>query len=122
MNLNKPKKILVVDDDNTNRKLVNVILKKKNIEIIEAENGSNAINKLTPDISLILLDIYMPIMDGIQFMQNIRLKNPQFSSIPIIVLSTDDTKKQKALSLGAKDFITKPVNPVNLWEKISKYL
>ncbi len=119
----KKKKILIVDDDATNRKLLKIILSKKpNIEIIEAENGSDALSKLNEDISLILLDIYMPIMDGIQFMQNLRMNYSQFSSIPILVLSTDDTKKQEALSWGAKDFIIKPVNPVDLMEKLSKYL
>lgn len=116
------KKILIVDDDPTNRKFLNIVLsKKENIEVIEAENGSDALSKLEPDISLILLDIYMPIMDGIQFMQNLQM-NKQYSNIPVIVLSTDDTKKQEALSWGAKDFIIKPVNPVSLWEKISKYI
>ena len=117
------KKILIVDDDATNRKFLNIVLsKKEDIEIIEAENGSDALNKLTPDISLILLDIYMPIMDGIQFMKNLQMNNHQYSNIPIVVLSTDDTKKQEALSWGAKEFIIKPVNPINLWERISKYL
>ena len=117
------KKVLIVDDDPTNRKFLNIVLSKKNnIEVIEAENGSDALNKLTSDISLILLDIYMPIMDGIQFMQNLQMKNSILSHIPIIVLSTDDTKKQEALSWGAKEFIIKPVNPVTLWEKISPYL
>jgi len=117
------KKILIVDDDPTNRKFLNIVLSKKsNIEIIEADNGSDALSKLSPDISLILLDIYMPVMDGIQFMQNMQMNHSNLSHIPIIVLSTDDTKKQEALSWGAKDFIIKPVNPVNLWEKVSKYI
>ena len=117
------KKILIVDDDPINRKLLNITLSKKdNIEVIEAENGSDALSKLSSDISLILLDIYMPIMDGIQFMQNIKTNYPNFSHIPIVVLTTDDTKKQEAQSWGAADFIIKQGNPVNIWEKISKYL
>ena len=117
------KKILVVDDDATNRKFLNIVLSKKpNIEIIEAENGSEALSKLNDDISLILLDIYMPVMDGIKFMQTLKMENPQYANIPIIVLSTDDTKKNDALSWGARDFILKPVRPVILWEKISEYL
>ncbi len=117
------KKILVVDDDATNRKFLNIVLsKKENIKVIEAENGFEAINKLTDEISVILLDIYMPVMDGIKFLQNLRMEKPEFANIPVIVLSTDETKKQEALSWGAKDFIVKPVNPVVLWEKISKYL
>ncbi len=117
------KKILIVDDDATNRKFLKIVLSKKpNIEIIEAENGSEALSKLNEDISLILLDIYMPVMDGIKFMQTLKMQNPNYANIPIIVLSTDDTKKQDAISWGARDFILKPVRPVNLWEKISKYI
>ena len=117
------KKILIVDDDTTNRKFLNIVLsKKENIEVIEAENGSDALNKLSDDIAVILLDIYMPVMDGIMFLKNLKMEKPEFANIPVIVLSTDDTKKQEALSWGAADFIMKPVNPVNLWEKISKYL
>ncbi len=116
------KKVLIVDDDATNRKLLNIILKKKNINTIEAENGSDALNKLSPEVSLVLLDIFMPVMNGIEFMKSIRTIKPEFSNIPIIVLSTDETQKNETLSWGATDFIQKPVNPVNLLEKISKYL
>ncbi len=119
----KKKKILVVDDDPTNRKFLHIVLSKKsNIEVIEAENGSVALGKLSDDISVILLDIFMPIMDGIKFLQNIKMEKPEFSNIPVIVLSTDDTKKQEALSWGATDFMTKPINSVDLWKKISKYI
>lgn len=117
------KKILIVDDDVTNRKFLNIVLSKKpDIEVIEAENGSDALDKLTKDISVILLDIYMPIMDGIKFLQNLKMEKPELTGIPVIVLSTDDTKKQEALSWGAADFLVKPVNPITLWEKVSKYL
>ena len=119
--MNKQKKVLVVDDDATNRKFLNIVLKKKNIDVIEAENGSDALSKLNDNISLILLDICMPVMDGIEFMKNLRATKPEFSNIPIIVLSTDDTKKQEALLWGAIYFITKPVKPVD-FDKILEYL
>ena len=117
------KKILIVDDDATNRKFLKIVLsKKEGIEVEEAENGVDALNKLSPDVKVILLDIYMPVMNGIQFLQRLRTNSPEYRSVPVIVLSTDDAKKNEALSWGATDFIVKPVNPVNLWEKISKYL
>ena len=117
------KKILIVDDDATNRKLLNIILSKKpNIEIIEANDGSEALSKLEEDISLILLDIYMPVINGIDFLKIIKTEKPEFSNIPVVVLSTDDSKKQEALSWGAEDFLVKPINPVNLWETVSKYI
>jgi len=117
------KKILIVDDDATNRKLLNIILSKKpNIEVLEANDGSEALSKLEDNISLILLDIYMPVINGIDFLKIIKTEKPEFSNIPIVVLSTDDTKKQEALSWGANDYLVKPVNPVNLWETVSKYI
>ena len=116
------KKALVVDDDATNRKFLHIVLKKKNVDVIEAENGSDALNKLSPDISIILLDVFMPVMNGIEFLKNLKTQKPEYSNIPVIVLSTDETQKNEVLSWGATDFIQKPVNPVNLLEKISKYL
>lgn len=117
------KKILVVDDDVTNRKFLKIVLSKKpGIEIVEAENGSEALNKLTEDTAIVLLDIYMPVMDGITFLQRLKSEKPELSHIPVIVLSTDDTKRNEAISWGATDFAMKPVNPVNLWEKISKHI
>ena len=116
------KKVLVVDDDTTNRKFLHIVLSKKNIEVVEAENGSDALNKLTPDTSLVLLDIFMPVMNGIDFLKNLKTQKPEYSNIPVIVLSTDETQKNEALAWGATDFLTKPINPVDLLEKISKYL
>jgi len=117
------KKILIVDDDATNRKLLNIVLSKKpGIEVIEANNGSEALNKLSPDVAVILLDIFMPVMNGIEFLKNLKMEKPEFTNIPVIILSTDDTKKEEALAWGANEFVVKPVNPVELWERISKYL
>jgi len=117
------KKILIVDDDATNRKFLKIVLsKKEGIEVEEAENGVEALNKLSPDVKVVLLDIYMPVMNGIQFLQRLKTTKPEYANIPVLVLSTDDAKKNEALSWGATDFIIKPVNPVQLWEKISKYL
>jgi len=117
------KKILIVDDDATNRKYLHIVLSKKaGIEVEEAENGVEALNKLSPDTAIVLLDIYMPIMNGIEFLKRLKTEKPELSNVPVFVLSTDDSKKNEALAWGATDFIVKPVNPVNLWEKISKYL
>jgi len=117
------KKILIVDDDATNRKLLSIVLSKKpGIEVVEASNGSEALNKLTSDTAVVLLDIFMPIMNGIEFLKNLKMEKPELANIPVIILSTDDTKKEEALTWGATEFIVKPVNPIELWEKISKYL
>ena len=117
------KKILIVDDDTTNRKLLQTILATKGgYEVIEAENGVDALEKLTPDVSLVLLDLIMPVMNGIQFLQRFKIEKPECSNIPILVLTTDDSKKQEALSAGAQEVIIKPINPVQLLEKVAAYV
>jgi len=115
------KKILIVDDDATNRKLLEAILKRGNHEVIEAENGIEALNKLTPDVDIILLDLVMPLMGGLEFLEVLPSKKPECMNIPVIVLTTDDSKKVEALNKGAKEVLIKPVNPTLLLDKVSSY-
>jgi putative two-component system response regulator len=116
--------VLVVDDDMINRMLLKTLLKKnpKVVNIIEAENGSDALDKIKKDsdINLILLDIMMPIVDGIEFLKIFRADMSN-SHIPVIVLSTDDTKKTEVFDNGANDFIRKPVKEEALFAKIDQW-
>ncbi|MDR0579871.1 MAG: response regulator [Campylobacteraceae bacterium] len=121
----KKLKILSVDDDFINLKLINVMLKKNpNVaEVLEAKNGAEALDvlKARPDIDMVLLDIKMPIMDGIQFLVTIHSHSMQeLKNIPIVVLTTDDTRKYEALEKGAHDFLIKPIREHDLFEKIQK--
>ena len=77
-------KILVVDDESRMRKLVRDFLVRNNYEVLEAENGEQAVDTFfaTKDIALIILDVMMPIMDGYQVCKEIR----QYSKVPIIML------------------------------------
>jgi len=117
-------KVLVVDDDFINRKLLQTLLKKNPAitDIIEAENGSDALDKIKkdPDIDLILLDIMMPIVDGIEFLKIFRLDMTK-AHIPVIVLSTDDTRKTEVFENGANDFLRKPVKEEMLSAKIEQW-
>ncbi len=117
-------KILIVDDDFINRKLLQTLLKKNaNItEIQEAENGSEALEKLKKDstINLVLLDIMMPIVDGVEFLKIFR-SDMVNSHIPVIVLSTDDTRKTEVFDNGANDFLRKPIKEEDLFNKISQW-
>jgi putative two-component system response regulator len=117
-------KVLVVDDDFINRKLLQTLLKKnpKVTEIIEAENGSDALDKMKkdPEINLILLDIMMPVVDGIEFLKIFR-SDMNNAHVPVIVLSTDDTRKTEVYNNGANDFLRKPVMQDNLYEKIDQW-
>ncbi|NOR54587.1 MAG: response regulator [Sulfurovum sp.] len=117
-------KVLLVDDDFINRKLLQTLLKKNPTvsEIVEAENGSDALDKLKTmdDVSLILLDIMMPIVDGIEFLKIFRsdMKN---AHIPVIVLSTDDTRKSEVFDNGANDFMRKPIKEDDLATKMKQW-
>ncbi|QOR62379.1 response regulator [Sulfurovum sp. ST-21] len=117
-------KVLVVDDDMINRMLLKTLLKKntKVTEIIEAENGSDALNKMKQEqgIDIILLDIMMPIVDGIEFLKIFRADMAN-AHIPVIVLSTDDTRKTEVFDNGANDFIRKPVKEEALFVKIDQW-
>lgn len=117
-------KVLVVDDDMINRMLLKTLLKKNGnvTDIVEAENGSDALDKMKkdPSINLILLDIMMPIVDGIEFLKIFRADMSN-AHVPVIVLSTDDTKKTEVFDNGANDFIRKPVKEEVLFAKMEQW-
>jgi len=117
-------KVLIVDDDFINRKLLQTLLKKNPdvVEMQEAENGSDALDKLKKDssINFILLDIMMPIVDGIEFLKIFR-SDMSNAHIPIIVLSTDDTRKTEVFDNGANDFLRKPIKEEDLFNKMSQW-
>jgi putative two-component system response regulator len=121
--MSKKIKILAVDDDFINLKLLHSMLKKNETvrEVVEAKNGLDALNMLKEhgDIDLVLLDIKMPIMDGIEFLNNLQSMD-DISKTPVIVLTTDETKKTEAFDYGAFDFLVKPIREADLSNKIAK--
>ena len=118
-------KVLIVDDDFINRKLLQALMKKyPDIirDVVEAENGSEALSIIRDDasIDLVLLDIIMPVLDGKEFLKIFR-SDSKNSGIPVLVLTTDDTQKSTIFELGADDFLLKPINEDELIEKIRKW-
>jgi len=117
-------KVLIVDDDFINRKLLQTFLKKHPdiVETIEAENGSDALDKIKkyPDINFIFLDIMMPVVDGIEFLKIFR-SNMTNAHIPIVVLSTDDSRKTEVFENGGNDFLRKPIKEDDLLGKINQW-
>lgn len=118
-------KILIVDDDMINLKLLKSMLIKtpKVSAILEARNGADAIEVLrsNDDIDIILLDIIMPIMGGIEMLKVVRA-DESLRQLPIIVLTTDETKKTEALETGANGFLMKPIRERELLPKIEQLL
>jgi len=117
------KQILIVEDDKISLDMVSKILSVSNCEILKAYNGKESLDVFAdnPGIDLILMDIKMPVMDGLRATIEIRKAN---KDIPIIAMTAYSLLKDKknALNAGCNDVITKPVNPSIIMNKLNKYL
>ncbi|MEE6657706.1 response regulator transcription factor [Pediococcus acidilactici] len=115
-------KILVVDDDKEIVELLDIYIKNEGYEPVSAYNGKEALTKLhtDPDIKLMVLDIMMPEMDGMQVVREVR----KDSELPILMLSakTDDMDKIKGLLTGADDYVTKPFSPLEVMARVKSLL
>ena len=102
-----PIKVLVIDDEPPIRKLLRMGLTTQGYEILEASNGKIALEKLTEEPALIILDLGLPDIQGHELLRTIRARN---EAVPIVVLSSrgDEAGKVQALDLGADDYLTKP--------------
>ncbi len=111
------KKVLLVDDDMRNVFSLSSILTDKNMVVIEAENGREALARLKehPDVNLVLMDIMMPEMNGYEATRNIRL-NPQFKKLPVIAMTAKVMAgdQEKCIQAGASDYISKPLDTEKL--------
>ncbi|HEX5461382.1 MAG TPA: response regulator, partial [Steroidobacteraceae bacterium] len=119
------RKVLVVDDDIRNVFALNSLLERHEMQVINASNGYEAINLLerTDDLSLVLMDVMMPEMDGYETMRRIRTK-AQFKLLPIIALTAKAMKgdREKCLEAGASDYVAKPVNSDQLLSLVRMWL
>ncbi|WP_288531256.1 response regulator transcription factor [uncultured Secundilactobacillus sp.] len=115
-------KILVVDDDTEIANLLEIYIKNEGYEPVAAYNGKEALTKLhtMPDIGLMVLDIMMPEMNGIEVIKEVR----KDSQIPILILSAkaDDMDKIQGLISGADDYVTKPFNSLEIMARIKSLL
>jgi len=109
----RSRKVLVVDDDARNIFALTSLLENQEMDVISATDGRTAIDIIqkTPDLSLVLMDIMMPEMDGYETMREIR-QSPKFRTLPILALTAKAMKgdREKCLDAGASDYIAKPVN------------
>lgn len=120
----KKERILVVDDEESNRKLIGVILKKYGYSFETAANGVEALERtkaFSPD--LIFLDIMMPEMNGYEVCKRLKA-DPQTQHIPVVMVSSLDERESKLMGLetGASDFLTKPVDAIELMIKAKNLL
>lgn len=117
------KKVLVVDDSALIHQMYKMVLMRYRCEIIDAMNGQDGLDKLEKhnDVSLILLDINMPVMNGIEFIKKVKAVEA-YSGIPILMVSTEGKEEDtmRGLALGAKGYIKKPFQPSDLHAAIEK--
>ena len=119
------RKVLVVDDDIRNIFALNSLLERHNMEVITATNGQEAIKLVesTENLSLVLMDVMMPEMDGYETMRRIRTRQ-EFRMLPIIALTAKAMKgdREKCLEAGASDYVAKPVNTDQLLSLVRLWL
>ncbi|ACM21730.1 response receiver CheY associated with MCPs of classes 40H and 40+24H [Geotalea daltonii FRC-32] len=118
-------KILLVDDSSLIHQMYRLVLSRYNCDLVDAMNGQEALDKLAEDkdIQLILLDINMPVMNGVQFLEKASALGIA-SRIPIIVISTEGKEEDtiRCLKMGAKAYLRKPFNPSDLHGLIDKII
>jgi two-component system, sensor histidine kinase and response regulator len=120
---NSTTKVLIVEDDETNYYILYFYFYNSNLELLWATDGIEAINifKENPDISMVLMDLKLPHLDGFEATSEIKSINKQ---VPVIAVTSyaGIEQRQKAIHAGCDDIIVKPVNKQLLFEKLSKYL
>ena len=117
------KTIMTVDDSASVRQMVSLTLKDAGYSVIEACDGKDALAKLSGPLGMIVTDLNMPNMDGIEFIRNVRA-NPQYKFVPIVMLTTESQadKKEQGKAAGATGWIVKPFKPDQLLAVAKKLL
>ncbi len=117
------KTVLIVDDSASMRQLVSFALKDAGYNVVDAVNGRDALNKLNGGkIEVVITDLNMPEMDGIELIKQLRLK-PGYKFTPIVMLTTEsqESKKQEGRQAGASGWIVKPFTPEQLVDTVKKF-
>jgi signal transduction histidine kinase/ActR/RegA family two-component response regulator len=118
-------RVLVVDDNAINREVAKGILAQYGIAASEAENGRQALeNLVNSPFDLVLLDVHMPVMDGIEAIRQIRTAQEDWKDIPVIALTADAMSgdREKYLAMGMTSYVSKPIQRLELMEEIRRVL
>jgi two-component system chemotaxis response regulator CheY len=117
------KKILLIDDSALIHQMYRMVLMRYKCQLVAANNGQDGIEKLSrnADVSLVLVDINMPVMNGLEFIKKVA-EVGTYGHIPIVIVSTEGKEEdtRKGLALGAKAYLTKPFQPSELHALIDK--
>jgi two-component system chemotaxis response regulator CheY len=119
------RKVLIVDDSVSIRQTVGFTLRRGGYEVVEAEDGQDALDKLASmAVDLIITDLNMPVMDGIALIKNVR-SQPAMNNKPILMLTTEGLatrQAQEGKAAGASGWIVKPVDPERLLQTLARVL
>lgn len=117
--------MLIVEDSPTMRQLISFALKRiRGVRIVEAGDGVDGLKKISSEkFDLIFTDINMPVMDGLKLISLVR-EEANHKNVPIVVITTEGAQedRQRALALGANDYITKPIQPNRILEVAKQLL
>jgi two-component system chemotaxis response regulator CheY len=116
------KRILIVDDSSSMRTVAGIALRGAGYEVLEAGNGQEGLARLDGErIHLIISDVNMPVMDGIEFLKEVK-RHPNYRFTPVIMLTTEagEDKKAAGRAAGAKAWIVKPFQPGVMLDAVSK--
>lgn len=107
------KAVLIVDDSLTMRKLLSKTLQAAGFSVVEAPNGKEALSRLGEhSVQLIITDVNMPVMDGLEFLSELRrLANHRFTPVVVLTTESDAGKREQARAAGATGWIVKPFHP-----------
>jgi len=116
--------VLVVDDEHLIRQIISIILKSAGYKVVEAVSGNDAFSKMTGrDFALVITDLRMPGMDGIEFIKQLRSESA-YRSVPVIMLTSEfsDFKKSEAEIAGVSEWIVKPFIRQQLLQSVRKFM
>lgn len=118
-------KVLIVEDSPTMRQLIVFALKRlRGLQIVEANDGVDGLKKLSSDkFDLIFTDINMPIMDGLKLVSLVR-NDASYKAVPIVIITTEGANedRERALALGANEYITKPIQTTKILDAARRLL
>lgn len=117
------KKIMTVDDSSSVRQMVKFALNEAGYEVLEASDGKDALSKLQGEVDMIITDLNMPNMDGIELIKQVR-SDSEYKFLPIVMLTTEseETKKTEGKKAGATGWIVKPFKPDQILGVIKKVM
>jgi PAS domain S-box-containing protein len=118
----KGRRVLLTDDNPINRKVVELFLKPLGVTIVEAENGAQALERLSEEpFDLVLMDVHMPVMDGAETVSRMRNSGASWAWTPVIVLTADAMQgdREKYLAAGMDGYVAKPIVPNELFSAMN---